>query len=264
MAKILFLVVLTNICFDLNHDTNSRLIHTENSIYYDIDRNELEQEKVQIFVGLVDKNLGKVTQQNAFNFDFFKEGKAFDLFDYWENRGKDSYHILLTKVAFLHNKQVDFFNEQLLGDLSFLKSKMPDYELEQVEENKFHMNCGFFAPSFDFELSFCRPPFIAPKLNAAQALIKHINPELDEPVLSVIQHNHTFGKVMMHKTSKMSVGIANFYRFDENRTLEVNYTLSYIHELPPKFIGGQKMLINEIKAGITDLIDNTRNVCATM
>jgi len=50
---------------------------------------------------------------------------------------------------------------------------------------------------------------------------------------------------------------------NEEQTLAVNYTLNYIQNIPPSFIGGSDFLIDKIKKGIKALIDETQYVCKT-
>ncbi|MBT32145.1 MAG: hypothetical protein CMO01_20995 [Thalassobius sp.] len=264
MNKLFFLLFLASVCLSFNKDSKSYLLQTESDFYFPVDYELLNEGKVQIFVGLLDNKLHGIASNDAHSFDFYKEAKPFDLYNYWEDKGEEDYYILLTKVVYVLDKEIDFFSESLLTDLDFLQKKMPDYDLEKISSNKFHIDCGFLSPSFDYDLNFYRPPFTDNRVSRIEDFVTQINPELASPALSVIQHNHSFSKVMMHKTSKMSVCVANYYPYGDGKTLEVNYTLNYIHELPPNFLGGHKLLLKEIKSGIIDLIVNTREVCATL
>ena len=231
----------------------------EDSIKFRTNDLELRANKIQMFVGLLDKDLAYVGTDNAVGFDFFKDALPLDLYNYWQSKGDESYYVLVTKVVYVIDQDVTMFNEALLSDEQMLKSKMPDYKIEKIGKNKFHMDCGFMAPSFDYELNFYKPPYKS-NIASVQESLQKLNPELGEPTLSVVQHNYKYGRVLMHKTSKMSVCIANYYPFDDGKTLEVNYTLNYIHELPPSLLGGHKLLIKEIKEGISSLVFNTRSI----
>ncbi|UZR93361.1 hypothetical protein [Chondrinema litorale] len=264
MSKLFFLLFLTSVCLSFSKDSKSYLLQTETDLYYPINYGQLDDGKVQIFVGLLDEKLHRISTDRSSNFDFFKEAKPLDYYNYWEQKGEEDYYILLTKVVYVLDKEVDFFNESLLTNLEFLQKKMPDYDLEKISTNKFHIDCGFLSPSFDYDLNFYRPPFTDNRVSRIEEFVKQINPELGSPTLSVLQHNHSFSRVMMHKTSKMSVCVSNYYPYGDEKTIEVNYTLNYIHELPPNFLGGYKLLLKEIKSGIVDLIVNTRAVCATL
>ena len=88
----------------------------------------------------------------------------------------------------------------------------------------------------------------------------HDNTEL-KPEITVIQHNFQFGKVMGQKTSKMSLSITRYFGNGINRTLAINYTLSFIHNLPPAIFGGSNMLINQMREGVIAFVRDTRMVC---
>ncbi|MGB5321953.1 hypothetical protein, partial [Lutimonas sp.] len=83
------------------------------------------------------------------------------------------------------------------------------------------------------------------------------------PNLIVVQHNFQYGKVMFQETSKMSISISRYFQLNKEQTLAVNYTLNYIQNIPPSFIGGSDFLIDKIKKGIKALIDETQYVCKT-
>ena len=66
---------------------------------------------------------------------------------------------------------------------------------------------------------------------------------------------------MFHQTSKMSISISRYFQLNNKQTLALNYTLNYIHNFPPSFIGGSDFLIDKIKEGIIALIDETQYIC---
>ena len=51
-----------------------------------------------------------------------------------------------------------------------------------------------------------------------------------------------------------------YYPYENSQTFVVNYTLNYIYELPPSFLGGHELLIKKIKEGISDLVVQTRKI----
>lgn len=257
MVKLFFSSVLVFLLFMPSDKASVAMLFMEDSIDFTTNKHELKKQKVQMFVGLLDKKLERVNNELPAGFDFFNDALPLDVFDYWQNKGDESYYVLVTKVVYVIEQDVSIFNESLLSDEQMLKKKMPDYRLKKIGDNQFHMECGFMAPSFDYNLKFHRPPF-KDKQASVQKELQRLNPELGVPELMVVQHNYNYGRVMLHKTSKMSVCIANYYPFDDGKTLEVNYTLNYIHDLPPNLLGGHKLLIREIKEGIADLIFNTR------
>ncbi len=259
MLKFFISSTLTFIFCLSAYNPGRAIISMENEIGFTTNNNVLRAQEAQMFVGLLDKELKQVNQKLPAGFNFFNDALPLDIYDYWNKRRDENYFVLLTKVVYLIDKDITFFDEEILSNEQIIQEKMPEYHIEKTGSNKFHIDCGFLAPSFDYELNFYRPPFVG-KIADVQKKIEKLNPELGRPMFSVVQHNYKYGRVLMHKTSKMSVCIANYYPFANGKTLEVNYTLNYIYELPPGLLGGHRMLIREIKDGIASLILNTRNV----
>jgi|GEM_PF-6035631 len=264
MLRFFAVILLYIFSFPSTNDTDTSTLRMENDVSFKAQKSDLAAHNIQMFVGLLNKDLKSIDQKQPAGFNFEKDALPIDIFNYWNDKGDESYYVLLTKVIYVIDKDISFFDENLLSNEQMLKDKMPDYRLEKTGVNQFHMDCGFMAPSFDYKLSFHQPPFKEDKIAKMQKALQRLNPELGEPEFTVLQHNYDYGRVMMHKTSKMSVCVVNYYPFGEGQTLEVNYTLNYIHELPPGLLGGHKLLIKEIKEGIVSLIYNTRSVFTTL
>ncbi|MBX2841852.1 MAG: hypothetical protein KTR26_08765 [Flammeovirgaceae bacterium] len=237
----------------------------ERSLDFVVDKTTLENEDIQYYLLLVDKE-GEViseTSDIATEFSFEEQAKPFDIFNYWDKKGDDKYFILVTKVAYVVDKEIGFFSEEKLSDASFLNDRLPDYKIEEIGERKYKIQGSFFAPSFEFDLAFYKPPYN--QNNEVKDLVVNMCHSqkvdgLPMPSLTMVQHNYNFSKVLLQRTSKMSMSISNFYPFEKDKTLEINYTLNYIYELPPKFLGGHNIVINEILDGIKGLIIKTREL----
>jgi hypothetical protein len=235
----------------------------ENKMQFHIKKNLLERQDVQFYMVLLGKDLKPLSQMKDDHFPFEEVVKEMDLHQYWEKRGNEKYYVLLTKVSYLIDKDVHFYNEQRLSDVNYIRQTLPEYQIEKLNSRQFKINCGSFAPTFSYDLDFYRQPVCPVKNPKEKKLIDYTHShhkELGAPALSVIQHNYHFGRVMLHKTSKMSVSIYNYYATEQQKTLVVNYTLNYIYELPPNILGGHELLIKEIANGIRQLIMRTREV----
>ena len=60
------------------------------------------------------------------NFSFTEHAKPLDLHDYWTNRGDEQYHVLMTKVAYVLDKPVEFFSEERLSDPGYIARTIPE------------------------------------------------------------------------------------------------------------------------------------------
>ena len=183
-----------------------------------------------------------------------------DIFGYHNRRGDEEYYSLLTKTVYRLPQHVSFFSKEKLSDPKYLQQVMPSNQISKTS-NDYHLKVGFGAPDISYTLAF----YSATQLKTTYPeLVKYFH-RFDgiekDPGIVVVQHNHTFGNVMGQKTSKMSVSITRYFDAGNNQTLAVNYTLSYIHNLPPALIGGGGMLINQMKKGIIALVSDTRSVC---
>jgi hypothetical protein len=220
----------------------------------------MKEKGIQFFGILLDEHLHPLYQSGKGAFSFEEDARPLDIYDYWSRRGEESYKVFLTKVAYAVNTKVSFFSEERLSNVAYISETLPEYTIKQLAPKRYEVDCGFFGPSFTYDLSFYRAPY-------QQSHIQHLlhyasvqNPELGTPTLATLHHNYNYSKVMMQRTSKMSVALTCYYPYQNSQTLVVNYTLNYIYELPPNFLGGYDLLIKKIKEGISDLITQTRTI----
>jgi len=232
------------------------------TLKFDFPKEDYTSDSIFFFHSLLKKNANEVPLGDAPSFSFSDHAKPLDLYDYWEHKGEEHYDVLLTKVAYVLDKSIDFFSEERLADPGFISQTMPAAKIERIDST-YHISVGFGAPEIDYTLHFYSQEefeFQYPKLINYFKKYDEIAPS---PSLIVVQHNYQYGKVMFQKTSKMSISISRYIQLNKDQTLAVNYTLNYIHNIPPSFIGGSDFLIDKIKEGIKALIDETQYICRT-
>ena len=194
------------------------------------------------------------------NFCFQNHARPLDLFDYWEKRGDEHYHVLMTKVGYVLDKPVDFFSEERLSNPGYISQTIPEAKVKKTGST-YHISVGFGAPEIDYTLDFYSPEEFDHQYPALTDYFKNYDGLELSPSLVVVQHNYHYGKVLFQKTSKMSISISRYFQRNKEQTMVVNYTLNYILNIPPELIGGNDFLIEKIKQGIKDLIDETQVVC---
>lgn len=188
---------------------------------------------------------------------FNSEMLPIDLFGYWEERGDEDYHILFSKTAYTLDEPVTFFNAEILGDTDYISRTMPDAVIEK-NEDVYNISVGFGMPDIAFELmNYNHPQFSNQFPHLDQYFVQNDGLGMN-PDFIAVQHNFDFGRVMFQKTSKMSVSISRYFAKSPNETIVINYTLNYIHNMPPKLFGGSQLLIDKIKEGIEALIRETQ------
>ena len=196
------------------------------------------------------------------HFSFSEHAKPLDLYNYWDKRNDEQYHILLTKVGYVLDKPVDFFSKERLSDPEYIAQTIPEARIKKTG-SAYHISSGFGAPEIDYTLDFYSPEKFDVQYPDLKDYFKKFDGSALHPKLVVVQHNYNYGKVMFQKTSKMSVSISRYFELNKEQTMVVNYTLNYILNFPPEIIGGDDFLIRKIKEGIKALIDDTQVVCRT-
>ena len=219
-----------------------------------------EDSSITMFYALLDKDLVSMQCDHNGSIDFQKHVAPLDIHQYYERRGEENYYTLVTKTAYEIDREVTFFSEERLSDLEYLRKIMPSNKLNKIDEN-YHIKVGFGAPDISYTLEFYSGDELYQKYPDLVNYF-HTYDRIDQdPSITVIKHNHTFGTVLGQKTSKMSLSVSRYFSAENSRTLVVNYTLNFIHNLPPTILGGGNLLINQMKEGVVALVRDTRKVC---
>ncbi|MDN5199794.1 hypothetical protein QQ008_00430 [Fulvivirgaceae bacterium BMA10] len=231
----------------------------ENTIMFKADAPKMKSRDVQYYFALLDPQLEVISNNKEKNLSFKKDIAPLDIFNYWNNKGDEEYYVLLTKVAYFVDQEVGYFNPERLSDLTYIQSTMPDYEIRKLDDKKFLLEGELMSPSIEYDLRFFNESNFKKENRSLYNYCLDHNADLGCPALSSVQHNYRFGKVLLHKTSKMSTAITNYYAY-EGGTLVINYTLNYIHNLPPELFGGHQSMTDKIVKGIGEHVENTRKV----
>jgi hypothetical protein len=233
------------------------------SVAVNPDDSRLVNKDIQFSILLLDPKGRTLHETPKTYWSFDRDIRTFDLHRYWENRGNERYYVAFTKVAFIVDQEVRRFSPERLSDLSYLQKTLGDYTVSKMAYNRFQVAGTLFSPGFTYDLSFYRWP--AADGLPARAIQKSVdeNPQLGMPALTAIQHHYDYGKVLMHRTTKMSTTLTNYYPFRHNQTLVLVYSLNYIYNIPPAFVGGENLMVSEIKSMIRDYVARTRDASHT-
>lgn len=252
IACFLFLIIFSS-GDDPTHELQWKGI---DKLGFDLSLDEYEVDSIYFFHALLDK---KEDTSNS-TFSFSNQAQPLDLFDYWNTRSQENYIVLFTKTAYVLNQSTDFFSENRLSDPKFIAKTMPSAKIYKTD-SVYHLTFGFGIPDIDYTLRFCTNDQFElqyPLLNDYFSLYDGLEAK---PTFIVIQHNFNYGRVMFQKTSKMSVSISRYFSAGEEKTLVFNYTLNYIHNMPPALFGGSDFLLDKIKEGIQVIIEETQFLC---
>ena len=253
-----FLLALTSVA-QQRHVLQWKNIET---LEFDFPKEDYTSDSIFFYHSLLKRTAHEEPLGKAPSFSFPDHAKPLDLYDYWEHKGDEQYDVLLTKVAYVLDKPIHFFTKERLADPGFISQTMPAAKIKRID-SIYHISVGFGAPDIDYTLHF----YSSEEFESQYPELKNYFGKYDglalSPDLIVVQHNYQYGKVMFQETSKMSISISRYFHLNKEQTLAVNYTLNYIQNIPPSFIGGSDFLINKIKEGIKALIDETQHVCRT-
>ena len=227
---------------------------------FDLPIDEYKEDKIYFFYALLDKNERLNGAASKSGFSFINHARPLDLYDYWDKRSDEKYDVLFTKTAYVLNQSMDFFSENRLSDSIFIAKTMPSAKINKTD-SVYHLTFGFGIPDIDYTLRFCTNDQFDmqyPILNDYFSLYDGLE---EKPAFIVIQHNFNYGRVMFQKTSKMSISISRYFSVTQEKTLVFNYTLNYIHNMPPALLGGSNFLLNKIKEGIQIIVEETQYLC---
>jgi hypothetical protein len=253
-----FLLALTSLA-QQRYELKWKNIET---LEFDFQKKDYSNDSIFFYHALLKRTANKGPLDEAPFFSFPDHARPLDIYDYWEHKGEEQYDVLLTKVAYVLDKQISFFSEERLADPGYISQTMPAAKIKK-NDSVYHISVGFGAPEIDYTLHFYSPERFESQYPKLINYFKKYDGLALSPKLIVVQHNFEYGKVMFQKTNKMSVSISRYFPLNKKQTLVFNYTLNYIQNIPPSFIGGSDFLISKIKEGIMGLIDETQYICRT-
>lgn len=216
-------------------------------------------DSIFFFHGLINKSKTYQPEEQDSYFSFNEHAKPLDLFNYWEKKKEENYSVLMTKVAYVLDQPVHFFSKERLSDLQYIQQTMPEAKIQKTD-SIYHVSVGFGAPEIDYTLHFFTAQTFQQKHPELRTYFQKYDNLNEDPQLVVVQHNYDYGKVMFQKTSKMSISLSRYFLLNEQQTLVINYTLNYIHNFPPGFVGGSDLLLEKIKTGIKALVRETQKI----
>ena len=253
-----FLLVLTSA------DQHRPALNWKNidSLVFDVPQKQYTTDSIYFFHALLLRTADVERVAGGSTFSFPIHAQPLDIYEYWEQKGEEQYDVLFTKVAYVLDQPINFFSKERLSDPTYISQSMPEAKIKQIDST-YHISVGFGAPDIDYTLNFYSPEEFGYHFPKLPGYFKKYDGFAQRPNLIVVQHNYQYGKIMLQETSKMSISISRYCPLNDRQTLVFNYTLNYIHNMPPSFIGGSGFLVDKMKEGIKALIDETQYICRT-
>lgn len=248
-----FIFIGNPLCEELN------VIH-ERTLDFTIDKQGLFDDRIQMFYSLLDADHVLVDSKKNTKISFRNQILPLDIYQVYKNKGEEEYYSLLTKTVYSLPQDISFFTSQRLADVNYLQEVMPSNKIKKVNDH-YELEVGFSAPDISFKLEFYTDSALTEQFPELLKYFQKYDNFEEKPSITIVQHNYRYSKIMGQKTSKMSVSISRYYDEGKNGTLVINYTLNFIHNLPPGLIGGANMLVNQMEKGMYALVRDTRFVC---
>ncbi|BDC99523.1 hypothetical protein [Persicobacter psychrovividus] len=253
-STILFILGLLLSALSITAKADNTHLRKEKNFNFSTDRLHTDPGIVQGKMILLSKNGKMMFPQEPLEAD---EKAALKMLDIEGSHQKNAgqYYILLSRVAFLVNKsQAEICNEDLCS-LATQQALLPNNSVSKIGDHQFQLTGGIMSPDFKYSLQFPAP------LQPYEAFLSNYlsQDELAHTQIS-IQKNYDFGRVLFHKTSQKSYIITTYTRFSNDKTLIQNFTINYIYNIPPDFLGGISKFESAIWEGILDFVDHFQSV----
>lgn len=157
---------------------------------------------------------------------------------------KDALHVAVTRLSYVVEKDVAFFSEQRLRDLSYLRALAPQMQISARTDGGFQINQ---TPSNTLSIEYHADAGFAGELGLAHGA----------PVL--VQENTDFARVMGWRTGAWSATWTFHQSLGPQRTRVTALTVSSLYNLPPDFMGGRERFSRETVDGALAIIERLRS-----
>ncbi len=155
-------------------------------------------------------------------------------------------HVAMVRVSYLIEKDVSFFSEQRLRDLSYVRAIAPDMDVRARTDGSFTVSR---IPSNRFTLTYRDSAREVPEIAALAG-------STGAPVVE--QENSDFGRVMGWRTGAWSSTWTFHEPVARGQTRVTVLTLSYLYNVPPDFMGGERRVVRETMEQTLAMIDRLR------
>lgn len=157
-------------------------------------------------------------------------------------------HVAVVRLSYTLEKDASFFTRERVTDLAYVQAIAPDMDVSQQPDGGFHVGR---MPANRFSVRFFADASGFP----AQTRLAH---EPGMPASLVVQENTGFARVMGMRTAEASLTWTLHHALAPGRTRVTVLTVSYLHNLPPFFLGGEARVFRETVENALRLISRLR------
>jgi hypothetical protein len=175
----------------------------------------------------------------------FQAFRPFDMNSFYE----PSLHVVMSRIVYQVEKDVAFFSEARIRDVTYMNAIGEGYNISSNTDGTFKVGK---TPSNTMALRyFSRVSEIPEAIAAALFGAQHVQQV-------VFQENTHFARIMGMRTGALGVTWTAHESLGPGRTRIHVFTMSYLYNLPPVFLGGEKRVFRESVEGALQLISALR------
>lgn len=172
----------------------------------------------------------------------------------WKTAGP--LHVVMSRLIYEVDKDVSFFTEARAKDLTYINTVAKEYRISRGADGGFRSDA---SPANTFFIRFYDEAAVQREAGrgALQRFLDLLRvPQLPRSV--VFQQNDEFARVMGVRTGELGITWTAHFSLGPGRTRLQVCTMSYLHTLPPFFLGGADRVYRESVTGASNLIDALR------
>ncbi|MBL8951210.1 MAG: hypothetical protein JNK82_10565 [Myxococcaceae bacterium] len=224
-------------------------VRQEVALRFAVDEAFQHQSGVQYFYQLVPPEPCALTASPA-----FAQLRVLDLGRRWERLAKPP-HVVVSRLSYLVEKDISFFSRARAEDVGYMNAVAKDYGISKTADGRYRVSK---TPANSFTLTYFDDAAVraAPADGAIARVSSIASTELPSSVL--MQENTDFAPVLGVRTGELSVTWTAQYALHPGLTRLEVFTVSYLHNLPPFFLGGQQRVFAEAQRASLELIENLR------
>lgn len=165
-------------------------------------------------------------------------------------------HVVMSRLVYEVDKDVAFFSEARAFDLPYINTVAPEYRISRQPDGGFRSDA---MPANVFRLEYLHAVDVArragePGLARVLGFLGAAGP----PASVVFQQNDDFARVLGMRTAELGLTWTAHVALKPGRTRLYVCTMSYLHSLPPFFLGGEQRVFRESHGGAALLIERLR------
>jgi hypothetical protein len=228
-------------------------LRAESDIAFTVNESFLDSGGIQYFYQLIRDTPNPETVSAS-----FRELRALDVHHVWSRLSAPT-HVVLSRIVYTVDKDITFFSESRVRDLGYINAvggKMNvtanadgTYRVGKIPSNVFALQYFDERALKDNEDSDVRQAF--------EVLARFVG-KGPAPKIIVAQENRDFSRVMGMRTAEGSFTWTVHQPLSIKKTRITVLTMSYLHTLPPFFLGGEDRVMRESIQGAVGLISRLR------